>query len=297
MVKDSNSNKIPLASIQWLKYLGIVFVILSAYIVGQCYYHYSDDIFSKSLTIGQHIKLSILSIGSMLSELLYPVFFFSGALIYSAVRLKNISPLNALKRDLFVIIPLGITLWFYGAFGQEPVKSGFHMMIYEIQDLEPGEKLIQDPELAELFESPDLIGLYNKIDTLNIQINEAENRLRAKGQLGMEQYIKELKSQQARYNDEVMVIHFSPVYLILFLVFGLLLGFLIPLHKAALTAILIVIGLFWYYGISVLVSVFDPYHANQFICTLGKIGLLLLLNTTLLIVSIKVYQRSKEIYL
>lgn len=345
MPKSSDEHRIPLASFKWLKYLGIVFVILSLYVVGRCYNHYSDDIFSASLTFVQHIKLSILSIGSMLLELWLPLLFFSGAYIYLSIRNKDISPVYALKRDLLVIVPLGIALWLYGAFGQEPVKRGFFMMIYEIQDLEPGEKLVQDPELANLFMSPDLIGLYNKVDTLDIQIKDAEGRLinhlksscspsqinelfrkvdfesssikpkdiddsknnwdgvkreirslaaNARSHL---QYIESLKTSQNKARDEITWIHLSPFYILLFLVFGLLLGYLIPLHKAALTAILMAIGFAWYYCTTVLEVTFDPYNSNQSWFVLGKIGFLLLLNTLLLIVAIRVHKRTKEVYL
>lgn len=251
MANTSNSTsslfKIPLASIQFLKYLGIVSAVLSLYIVVLFYYRYGDDIFSKSLTIGQHIKLSVYSIGSMLSELILPLLFFSGALLYRSVRLNGISPLIALKRDLIIFLPLAIMIWVYGAFVEEPVERRFYAMIWDVQTLETGEKLVQDSKTYELMEGPNLSGLHAKIDTLDIQINDSEEQFGKNSSPARINYIEELQKQQNKYHDEVMVIHFTPLYVLLFLVFGLLLGYLIPLHKVALTAILIAIGFTWYY--------------------------------------------------
>lgn len=345
MPTSLDEHKISLASFKWLKYLGIVFVILSFYVIGKCYYHYGDDIFPVSLTYAQHIKLSILSIGSMLMELWFPLFFFSGALIYLSLRNKNISPIYTLKRDLLVLLPLGISLWLFGAFGQEPVKSRFYMMIYEMQDVEPGEKLVQDPELAKLFKSPDLIGLYNKVDTFDIQIKDAEDRMinhlksscspsqlkeifrkidfesssielidfdgskikwdgvnrefthlatNARSHLN---YIESFQTDRNEAQDEIKLIHLSPFYILMFMVFGLLLGYLIHLHKAVLTAILLAIGITWYYSTTVLEMTLDPYNTFQPRFVLGKICFLLLLNTLLLILAIRVHKRTKEVNL
>lgn len=339
MSKISVTDKIPLASIQWLKYLGVIFVILSIYIIAQCYYHYSDDIFSKSLTIGQHVKLSIFSVGSTISNLFFPLFFFSGALIYSSVRQKRINPLNALKLDLLIIVPLAISLWFFCAFGEEPTGRKFYAMVYDIQLLEQGEQLIQDPSDSELFAGPNLNGLYENIDTLDFQIKNAEEQLvdqlvklvppiklenlitkidfgssslKPKDFLnsssewdGIERssdkfmnppmlgYIENLQNQQSRYQDEINVIYFTPLYIILFLILGMLLGYLLPLNKIALMAILITIGFSWYLGVNVLESSLDPYHSKQSSLILGKIGLLIVLNATLSIVARRVYKGLK----
>lgn len=298
MTNTSNSTsslfKIPLASIQWLKYLGIVSAVLSLYIVVLFYYRYGDDIFSKSLTIGQHIKLSVYSIGSMLSELILPLLFFSGALLYRSVRLNGISPLIALKRDLIIFLPLAIMIWVYGAFVEEPVERRFYAMIWDVQTLEKGEKLVQDSKTYDLMEGPNLSGLQEKIDTLTIQIKDFENQFLKNGSPAMKSYIEELQKQQRKYQDEVMVIHFKPLYVLLFLILGLLLGYLIPLHKAALTAILIAIGFAWYYAMSVLESSLSYGYSSMHMYLLGKIGFLLVINTVLLILAIKAFKRSKE---
>lgn len=295
--QNSSSFKIPLASIQWLKYIGVVLTVLSFYVVAHFFYKYGDDVFPKSLTIVQYIKLSLYSIGSMLSELLVPLLFFSGALLYRSIRLRGINPLSAIKRDLFIILPLGIMLWIYGAYIEEPVERKFYSMIFDVQELQPGEKLTQDSKTYDLMEGPNLSGLHEKIDTLTIQIKDFENQLLKNGSPAMESYIEELQKQQLKYKDEVMVIHFKPVYVLLFLVFGLLLGYLIPLHKAALTAILIAIGFAWYYAMSVLESSLSYGYSSMHIYLLGKIGFLLVLNSILLISAIKAFKRSKEIYL
>ncbi len=290
--RTSSLFNIPLASIQSLKYLGLVFMVLSLYVVIQFYYHYGNDIFPKSITIGQYIKLSIYSIGLMLSKLIIPLLFFSGALVYKSVRIKGIGPLSALKRDLLIIIPLGITLWFYGAFIEEPVERKFYAMVFDVQGLQSGEKLVQDSNTYELMEGYNLSGLHKKIDTLDIQINNFEKQFLKNGSPAIANYIEELQKQQQKYHDEVMVIHFTPFYILLFFVFGLLLGYLIPLHKAALTAILITICFTWYYGMSILEASFGFGYSYMHLYLLGKIGLLFLVNLTLLILAIKIYKCS-----
>ena len=302
MSKTSNSTSVsdrsPLVSIQWLKYLGIVSVVLSLYVVAQFYYHYGDNIFSKSLTIGQYIKISIYSIGSMLSEIIIPLLFFSGALVYRSVRLKGISILSALKRDMLVVVPLGITLWCYCAFFESSVKSSFYAMIFEIQELQPGEELVQNPTTYELIEMPDLNELYKKVDTLNMQIKDAEDKIRDRlnNHSLMLHYIEELKNQQRRYQDEIMLIHVTPIYISLFLLLGMLLGYLTPFHIAALTAILVVIGYVLYYGISILEISFTVDYSNKSWFAIRKIGILLLMNIVLLILARKTYKRSKKEY-
>jgi hypothetical protein len=295
--RNSSLNNIPLASFQWLKYLGIVFAVLCIYVVAHFYYKFGDDVFPKSLNIVQHIKLSFYSIGSMLSELLLPLLFFSGAILYRSIRLKGINPLGALKRDLFIILPLGIMFWVYGAFIQEPVERKFYAMIFDVQVLEPGEKLAQDSKTYEYMEGLNLSGLHEKIDTLEIQITDYKEKLLKNGSPAMESYIEELQKQQLKYQDEVMVIHFKPLYVLLFLVFGILLGYLIPLHKAALTAILIAISFAWYYIMSVLEATFGFGYSNMHLYLFGKIGFLLVVNSILLILAIKALNRSQEIYL
>lgn len=344
MLNTSNQTSIklktPLASIQWLIYLGIFFAITCLYILGAFYWHYSDDIFPKSLSIGQLLRLSLLSIGSQLSFILIPSFFFSGALLYRSVRQNSINPLTAIKRDLLVIVPIGIALWIYGAFYQSHVKAKFHAMIFEVQQLEPGEKLVQDPYTFELIGTPNLNGLCNKIDTLDLQIEIVEQKfvdqlasfippaemneiledldfgsieversdirnssrkwdsiernakMIANYSRGMIHYIETLKTLKRRYQDEIRLIHFTPIYALLFLLFGMLLGYLIPLHKMALTAILIAIAFTGYYSSSLLEISFDANYSNRSWFVLCKIGVLLLLNICLLIVARKFYRQS-----
>lgn len=301
MTNSSNSKppmfKISLASIQWLKYLGIVLAVLSLYVVVQFYMKYGDAIFPKSISIGQHIKLAVYSVGSMMSELVFPLLFFSGALLYRSVRLNGISPLVALKRDLIIVLPLSLIFWIYGAFGEEPVKRNFHALLFDVHELEKGEKLVQDSKTHEFMKGPNLNGLYEEIDRLGIQLKDFENQSLKNGSPAMGSLIEELQQQQLKYRDEVLVIHFRPLYLVMFLVFGLLLGYLIPLHKAASTAILMAIAFTWYRLISVLEAIIGFDNSNTHLYLLGKIGLLLLLNTILLIIAVKAFKRSKEIYL
>ncbi|MDX2360855.1 MAG: hypothetical protein QNK23_08620 [Crocinitomicaceae bacterium] len=286
----------PLASFQCLKYLGIVSVVIILYVVIMFYNQYGDDIFPNSLTVGQHIRLSLYCIGSEISDLIVPLLFFSGALLYRSVRLKGINPITAFKRDLLVIAPLGIALWIYGAYYESSVKTKFYGMLFEVQELELGEKLVQNPTTYELMKAPNLNGLRENIDTLNIQIKDAEDKLM--GQLNsrspMVSYIEELQNQQRRYQDEIKFIHFTPLCVLLLLLLGMILGYLIPLHIAALTATLIVIGYTWHYSMSFLEVSFDVDDSNRSSLLLSKIGVLLIVNATLLIVASKVYKRSKK---
>ncbi len=286
----------PLVSIQWLKYLGIFSALLSLYVVAHLYNHYGDEILPKSLTIGQHIQLSIYAIGSMLSELIFPLLFFSGALLYRSVRLKGRSPLSSLTRDLVLIVPLGIALWFYGAFYETRVQANFHAMIFEISNTPPGEKLVHDPNAVQLMVLPDLTGLHEKIAELDIRIKDAEDQLTGHSTSGspMLHYVEELQNQQHRYQDEIRLIHFTPLYVLLFLLLGILLGYLLSFHVAALTAILIAIAYSWHYGMRVLEVLFEVDASNRSWFVLGKIGVLLLVNATLLIVAGNVYKRSRR---
>lgn len=286
----------PFVSMQWLKYLGIVSVPLSLYVVALLYNHYGDEIFPKSLTIGQHIQLSVLSVGSMLSELIFPLLFFSGALLYRSVRLKGRSPLSSLTRDLLIIVPLGITLWFYSAFYETRVQANFHTLLFEIRNTPPGEKLVHDPNAVELMVLPDLTGLHEKIDELDIRIKDVEDQLtgHSNSRSLMLSYIEELQNQQRRYQDEIRLIHFTPLYVLLFLLLGILLGYLLSFHVAALTAILIAIAYSWYYGMRVLEVLFEVDDSNRSWLVLSKIGVLFLVNATLLIVAGKVHKRSKR---
>lgn len=300
MTNTSNRNspmfKSTLASIKWLKYLGIVLTVLILYVVVHFYYKFGDDVFTKSLNIGQHIKLSVYSVGSMLSELFIPLLFFSGGLLYRLVRLKGISPLGALKRDLMVILPLGIMIWVYGAYGEEPVERKFYALLFDVQELQSGETLAQDSKTYELMQAPNLSGLHEKIDTLVNKIKDFEKQFLKNGSQAMKSYIEELQNQQLKYRDEIKVIHFKPLYVLLFLVFGLLLGYLIPLHKAALTAILIVIGFAWYFGTSVFETKLGLSNSNTHLFLLVKSSLLLILNVILLIIADKTFKRSNEFY-
>lgn len=74
------------------------------------------------------------------------------------------------------------------------------------------------------------------------------------GNPAMKNHIKELQKQQIKYQDEVIVIHLKPIYILLFLIFGLLLGYLMPLNKVALTVILIAISSAWQHIMNVLES-------------------------------------------
>lgn len=286
----------PLVSMQWLKYLGIVLAILSLYVVAHLYNHYGDDIFSISLTIGQHIQLSVLSVGSMLSELIFPLLFFSGALRYRSVRLKGRNPLSSVTCDLLLIVPLGIALCFYSAFYETRVQANFHTLLFEIRNTPPGEKLVHDPNAVELMVLPDLTGLHEKIDELDIQLKDAEDQLtdHSNSRSLMLSYIEELQNQQRRYQDEIRLIHFTPLYVLLFLLLGILLGYLLSFHVAALTAILIAIAYSWYYGMRVLEVLFEVDDSNRSWLLLSKIGVLFLVNATLLIVAGKVHKRSKR---
>lgn len=110
------------------------------------------------------------------------------------------------------------------------------------------------------------------------------------GNPAMKNHIKELQKQQIKYQDEVIVIHLKPIYILLFLIFGLLLGYLIPLNKVALTVILIAISSAWQHIMNVLESFLGYEYSSTFIIT--KIGFLLVLNLILLRLAIIAFQRT-----
>lgn len=282
----------PLISFEYLKYILIVFALLSACVMSYFYYHYNDDVFSKSLTFFQHLQLAIYSVGSMLYELFVPLLFFSGALLYRSVRLKGIHPLYALKRDLFVLLPLGILFWVYGAFLEEPVKRKFYSTIFDVQLLEPNERLPQDSNSYDAMKGDNLNTFHQKIDTLDIQIQEYQQILLKRNQPALENYIQALRQQQESYRNAIRNIHTQPFYVILFFLFGMLLGYLIPLHRAALIALLLAISYCWYFTMNVAESLFNFQNWNTHSYLLGKIGLLIVLNSILLVFAIKRFKQS-----
>lgn len=330
----------PLLSMQWLRYLGIVGLALAIYVVVFFYLHYGKDILSKSLTAGQFLQLSLYSVGAQISTILFPLLFFSGALRYHSLRKKGIHPVTAIKRDLLVILPLGIVIWVYGAFYESRVNTRFLAMVFEVQQLNPGEKWEQDPGTYELMQLPNMPDLQEKIDTLRFQIKNAEDQLAGQlaalippeqldrivkdidfgssdmdvtdirysgvtwdginrdlsflvnNPLPMVDYITELMWQQHRYEDEIRVIHFTPFYILLFLVFGMLLGYLIPFHKLLLTLILCAIGYAWYMGTSLFDAAHNADYLSESWVVLCKIGLLVAVNTSLLLLAIRVLKRG-----
>lgn len=336
----SNHLKTPLLSSEWLKYLGLVAAVLILYVLGIFYYHYADDIFPKALSFGQRIRLALLSLGSQLHFVIFALFFFSSALLYHSVRKQWLNPLKTVRRDLVVIIPLGILLWVFGAFYDAPVKGRFYAMIFETQQLEPGQKLDNNMITSyELMVSPDLSGMYDKVDTLEVQIEEAEQRfidqlavLTPPSKLeefmkkidfgsssiqlediqnssynwdtvdrdfdffesqvrSRRHYIDALTGQQDMVQSEINIIHLTPIYILLFMLFGMLIGYLIPIHKAALTAILFAIGYGWYFCAGLIETPYMTYM-NKWWFVLGKIGVLVLLNATLLILARRAYLKS-----
>lgn len=301
MTNTSNRNSplvnTSLASIKWLKYLGIVLAVLILYVVVHFYYKYGVDVLTKSLTVSQHIKLSIYAVGSMLSELFIPLLFFSGGLLYRLVRLNGIGPLVALKRDLMVILPLGIILWVYGAYGEEPIERKFYAMLFDVQELQSGQKLAKDSKTDELVKGPNLSGLHEKIDTLYFQIKDFEKQFVSNGSPAIKSYLEELHNQQLKYRDEIKVIHFTPLYVLLFLILGLLLGYLLPLQITALLALLIGTGFSWHFITSMFETILGLNNLNEHLFLLGKISVLLILDAILLIMADKAYKRSKELYL
>ncbi len=297
MVRMSDNHSrpfaIPLASFQWLKYLGLVAVVLGVYIVAQCYYHYADDLFSKSLTIGQHLQMAIYAICSMIAVMICPLLFFSGALVYRSVRLKGMPLPGALARDLLVILPLGVFLWYYSAYLEQPVSVRFYARIFRIQQLEPGEKL-QDTDDYELFQLPGLKELNEKREVLEGEIADFEKQYRKEPTHAMASYIDELKRQREKCTDEIQVIHFTPFYTILFLVFGLLLGYLLPIHRAALVGILIAVGYSWYLVSGVLGEALDFGYSEKHRLLLLKIGLLCVINAVLFVVALQAMRRNEK---
>lgn len=293
--QNSRRFKIPLASIHWLYYLGIGLTVLSLYVVADFFYLHGNDVFPKSLSVAQYFKLALYSIGSMLSELFIPVLFFSGALVYRSIRLRGINPVIAIKRDQIIILPIGIIIWIYGAYLEEPVERKFYSMVFDIQCLRSGEKLTSDSKTYELIDGHDLSGLQGKIDSLAVQINNFENQFIDNDSPANESYISELQKQQLKYQDEVLVIHFKPFYVLLFMILGLLLGYLIPIHNVALTIVLIAIGLAWLYVMRVLeLSLNYQGYSGKHVQILVKIGILLVLNSILLNLADKTFKRSRE---
>lgn len=282
----------PLISFEYLRYILIVFALLSACVISYFYYHYSDDVFSKSLTFLQHLQLAIYSVGSMLYELFIPLLFFSGALLYRSVRLKGIHPLSALKRDLLVLLPLGILLWVYGAFLEESVKRKFYSAIFDVQLLEPNERLSQESKSYEALKGDNLSTYHQKIDTLDTQILEYEQIRLKRNQPALENYIQTLRQQQESYRNAIRNIHSQPFYVISFFVFGMLVGYLIPLHRAALIALLFAISYCWYFTMNIAEYQLNSQDWNTHSYLLGKIGLLIVINSILLVLSVKRFKQS-----
>lgn len=338
--KGTSKLKTPLVSLEWLTYVGIVLVVLVLYVLGTFYYHYANDIFPKSLSVGQYARLSLLSIGSQGSFILFSLLFFSGGLVYRSVRQNKQNPLHSLKRDLLVLALLGGVIWTYGAFFETSVRGKFHAMIFDTQQLESGEKLDPDSQTNEHLRESNLSELYVKIDTLDHQIEYAEERfidqlavlippnnleeIIEKIDFGSSsidvndvrnssykwdgkdrpleffinnsamrvRYIESLKNQQDLLREETKVMHFTPIYILLFAIFGMLLGYLIPFHKAALTAILFITGYAWYFSAGVIEAFFGMTFSNQSSFILGKVGVLVIFNIGLVILAQRAYKRS-----
>lgn len=225
-----------LFSITWLKNILIFGILISAYVVIIFLWHYSDDIFSKDLSSFQIAKICLLSIGSQLPFVLGPTLFLSAGLTYREVRSKKRNHLIGIAKDLIILIPLGLLIWINGAFYQEKINAEFYAMIYEIQELEYGQKLIQDPETAELMSSRNLIGLQEKI----IDLNEQTERVRVISGDHPEgkYYLEELNNRKISLQNEIKLIHLTPIYIILLTILGMLLGYLIPFSKFFATIIL-----------------------------------------------------------
>lgn len=291
---NASQEKTSLASILWLKYLAVIFILLCIYVVSLFYYRYGVDVFPKSLTVVQHLIISAYSVLSMLSELLIPLFFFSGAFVYRFVRLNRIHLLASLKRDLFVILPLGVVLWTYFAYIEEPSSRRFYAMIFDVQQLQPGEALNPRSNTYDLMKGDNLSTLHEKVDTLEVQISQYKQKLTENDSPNLERLIEELQNQQQKYIEDTMVIHLNPLYILMFLVLGMLLGYLIPIHKFALVAILIAIGLIWFYTSGFLEATFGLRYTSKHVYLLGKIGLLFSVNTILMFVAFRIFQRSKR---
>lgn len=285
----------PLASIKFLKYLGVVSIVVIIYVLVLFYNHFGGDIFPVSLTIGQYIRISFYCIVSEIDYLI-PLLFFAGALLYRSVRLKGKNPITAIKRDLLIIIPFGVLLWTYSAYFEQSLKSKLYAMIWDIEELEPGEKFVEDPNLSQLMKLPSLNGLHDNIDSLNLQINDLKEKMTEKSTTNTDYspYIENRQNEHLKIQNKINSIHFTPLYILLFFIFGMLLGYLIPLNIAASTAIFIAISSVWFYGWSIFEALFSTDNLNSSWFLLSKVGVLLLMNTFLLILASKVYKQTQK---
>ena len=168
----------PLASMKWLKYLGVVLLFICIYVVAKFYYRYEDDVIPKSLTLDQHLTLSIYALGTIMPKLFAPLLFFSTALLYRKVRVKDLNPIKAMKRDLFILIPLGFIVWTYMAYCDEPVSRKFASMMWTVQEMKPGEKYEENQYTYELMRSPNLNGLYAKLDSWTKELKFGKTKLK-----------------------------------------------------------------------------------------------------------------------
>jgi len=296
---STRSLQVPLVSIKWLKYLGLVFLFICIYVIVQFYFKYQDDVIPKSLTFGQHLKLSIYAVGTLLPILFAPLLFFSAALIYRKVRVLGINPIETIKRDLLVIIPLCLIIWTYLAYFDEPVSRKFSAMMWTVQELKPGEEYVEDQQIYELMEGRNLNGLYDEIDSLDLRIETWKSKAKNNSMnISMtSDYIESLKREKTRHIHDIWEIYLIPIYTVLFMFFGLLLGYIISLRKWAFIGVLIVIGIGWNYltyYTHLIFSVFDLKGTWFFV---ADIGILIVLNVILFLVLKKSLRRPETEYL
>lgn len=296
---STRSLQIPLASIKWLKYLGLVLLFICIYVIVQFYFKYQDDVISKSLTFGQTLKLSIYAVGTLLPILFAPLLFFSTALLYRKVRIQGNNPIETIKRDLFIIIPLCLIIWTYLAYLDEPVSRKFSAMMWTVQELKPGEEYVEDQRTYELMKGLNLNGLYDEIDSLDMRIETWKSKAKNNSMnISMtSDYIESLKREKTRHIHDIWEIYLIPIYTVLFMFFGLLLGYIIYLRKWAFIGVLIVIGIGWNYltyYTHLIFSVFDLKGTWFFV---ADIGILIVLNVILFLVLKKSLRRPETEYL
>lgn len=104
----------------------------------------------------------------------------------------------------------------------------------------------------------------------------------------MIRFIESLLDQQERYQDEIRLMHLSPIFVVLFLLLGMNLGYLLPFHSMATLGILIGVGYAWYIGTTMLEGFIQVDYSNQSSVLLGKISFLTLVNSLLTYLSIRI---------
>lgn len=285
----------PLFSLRFLSYLAIVSITVVFYNSITFYNKYGTDLFVKSLTIGQHLKLTLLMNLSLILQLLIPIFFFSGALLYRSLRSKGINVVNAIKKDALLIIPITGVLWIYAAYYDQSNSAKSYAMLWEVEELAPGEKLKEENIQHELFAAPDLTGLRNEIDTLAIRRDtyKSLHQKKQNSQESLDSIIHDYNWRIRRLNSKINMIHLNPFYLALSLIMGMLTGYLINFNRFLSSVLLLAIGYFWYFFELKLshILISDSFRKEHF--TLLMIFILVVLNSALLIIAYK-HQPNKN---